>query len=504
MILVLTSHRSSASRVNNLLNVSLLKRIFFLTIVIILAACSSVSAPDLDIAAPTETQTASPTTTPFPPRPEYEPGQLVEYTAHSGDTLPALAARFNTTVEEIRAANPQIPADATTMPPGMPMQIPIYYRSFWGTQFQILPDSLYVNGPSAVGFDVEAFVQSHPGWLKDYRDYAQGATRSAAQVVQLVAINYSVSPRVLLTVLEYSTGALSQPVAPDGLFLLGIHDYNYTGLYRQLIWVANVLNNGFYGWRTGQLTEFEHTDGRIERPDPWQTAASVAFQYFSSIMYDGEKYNLAVGPQGFAQVYSNLFGDPWSNDLPNIPVSLQQPVLTLPFRAGETWALTGGPHTGWGTLMPWAALDFAPPAASGGCVPTDKPALAMADGVVVRSETGVVMLDLDGDGDERTGWVILYLHVATNGRAPVGTVLHTGDPVGYPSCEGGTATGTHIHVARKYNGEWIPADSAIPFNLEGWVAHNGDAPYSGTLTRGGVMVIACDCSNAASQLTAGK
>jgi hypothetical protein len=114
------------------------------------------------------------------------------------------------------------------------------------------------------------------------------------------------------------------------------------------------------------------------------------------------------------------------------------------------------------------------------------------------------MLDLDGDGDERTGWDILYLHVATAGRASVGRTLKVGDPVGYPSCEGGTATGTHIHIARKYNGEWIPVDSAISFNLDGWMAHIGNAPYEGTLTRGNQTVIACDCSDAASQIKAGK
>lgn len=360
-----------------------------------------------------------------------------------------------------------------------------------------------MNGPLAIGFDVEAYVSRSAGWLKDFNTYAQGDRRTGAQVVDLVAINYSVNHRVLLTVLEYLSGALSQPVAPEGRYLLGIADYNYPGLYMQLIWVANELNNGFYGWRTGLLTEFEHQDGRLERPDPWQTAASVGFQYFSSLLFDGQEYDLAVGAQGLARVYRDLFGDPWASDQPNIPVSLQQPLLVLPFKPGDTWAYTGGPHTGWGKLMPWAAIDFAPPDVSG-CLPTDSPALAMADGVVARSETGVVMLDLDGDGDERTGWVLLYLHVATIGRTPLGAELKQGQAVGFPSCEGGTATGTHVHLARKYNGEWIAADSAIPFNLEGWVAHNGDVPYSGTLTRGSRTVTACDCSDAPSHIKAGE
>jgi hypothetical protein len=64
-------------------------------------------------------------------------------------------------------------------------------------------------------------------------------------------------------------------------------------------------------------------------------------------------------------------------------------------------------------------------------------------------------------------------------------------------------TGTHVHIARKYNGEWILADGPLAFNLEGWIAHNGSREYKGTLTRGGAVVIACECSDYQSQIMAG-
>jgi hypothetical protein len=125
-----------------------------------------------------------------------------------------------------------------------------------------------------------------------------------------------------------------------------------------------------------------------------------------------------------------------------------------------------------------------------------------AAGVISRSESGAVVIDLDGDGDERTGWTVFYFHIETEGRTPVGSVLQIGDPIGHPSCEGGRATGTHIHIARKYNGEWIPADYVIPFDLGGWVAHNGSYEYEGTLTKAGNTIIACTCADAASQIYA--
>jgi len=193
-----------------------------------------------------------------------------------------------------------------------------------------------------------------------------------------------------------------------------------------------------------------------------------------------------------------LFGDPWQNVKPHIPGSLAQPELFLPFEVGHIWAFTGGPHTGWGKGAPYAAIDFAPPAIAGGCLTTPNWATAAAPGKVVRSETGIVVLDLDGDGDERTGWEIFYLHVGTEGRAQLGATLQRGDLIGHPSCEGGSATGTHIHLARKYNGEWIPADGTLALNFEGWIVHNGREAYLGKMTRNNQSVVACVCSNQAS------
>jgi LasA protease len=78
----------------------------------------------------------------------------------------------------------------------------------------------------------------------------------------------------------------------------------------------------------------------------------------------------------------------------------------------------------------------------------------------------------------------------------LGTEVRQGDKIGYPSCVGGHSTGTHVHIARKYNGEWIMADGVIPFVMSGWVAHNGTREYLGTLTKGGAVVIACECGDA--------
>jgi LasA protease len=442
--------------------------------------------------------------TPLPTRPIYKPGQLVDYTAQTGDTLPALAARFNTSVGEILAANPIVPRDATTMPPGLPMRIPIYFRALWASPYQIIPDNAYVNGPTVIGFNTSAYVAEHTGWLRDYNAYAGGKWRTGAEVVDFIATNYSISPRLLLAILEYQGGALTQDQPPLKKNLLGFTRLYYENPYLQLVIAANTLNNGYYGWRAGNLLEFELPDGTLIRPDPWQNAASVSLQYYYSRMMFGNHYARAIGPQGLFETYRTLFGDPWEDKSVLIPGSLQQPSLQLPIPRGLIWNYTGGPHTAWGSGEPFAAVDFAPPSDKSGCfIPdTNQFSTAMADGLIVRSGVDGVIQDLDEDGDERTGWTLFYLHLASNGRAPLGSELKTGNMIGYPSCEGGRVTGTHVHIARKYNGEWILADGSLAYNMEGWLAHDGAKPYLGTLTKGELTVTACECSDLYSTIQA--
>jgi len=445
------------------------------------------------------------TSTPYISRPKYKPGELVDYTAQTGDTIPGLARRFNTSEEEIFIANPIIPQDVSTLPPGMPMQIPIYYLPLWGSQFQIMPDSAFVNGPAATEFDTQSFVDAYPGWLKDYKDYAGKENRNGAEIVDFVAINFSVSPRLLLALLEYQAGALTEMEEPETPYTLGyIEPKFHKGMYLQLIWAANTLNNGYYGWRSGDLTEFDRKDGSLERPDPWQNAATVGIQYYFSRNQAGVTYERAIGAEGLLKTYTNLFGDPHADERIHILGSLKQPEFILPFPRGRTWTYTGAPHTGWGEGVPFAALDFAPPTEFSGCFVAEPQqySTAIASGMVTRVDRGLVMLDLDMDGDERTGWAILYLHVATLERAKLGAILNAGDLVGYPSCEGGKTTGTHVHISRKYNGEWIAADSPIPFDMEGWIPHNGTTAYEGSLSRNGIIVTASSVSDTYSRITA--
>jgi LasA protease len=444
--------------------------------------------------------------TPLPTREAFDPGELVDYTVQDGDTVVALAARFNTTVQEIQENNTVLPQTTSTLPPGLPLKIPIYYMPFWGSPYQILPDYLFVNGPAQIAFDTLDFVEKSDGWLKSYRIYAYGDWRTGAELVQYVGLTYSISPQLLLALLEYKIQALTNPIIPNNVdrYALGFRKIYNANLYLQLLILADTLNAGYYGWRSGELHSIELQDGKLMRFDPWLNAASVSLQNYFSMVNPVDEFQKAISSAGFASTYHSLFGDFPVQTSEFIPGSLNQPEMMLPFTPNRSWAYTGGPHPAWGENQPWAAIDFAPPADKGGCAESPEWVTAVADGVLSRVELGLTILDLDGDGDERTGWAVLYLHLSRYDAAVQGKHVKAGDVLGHPSCERGQATGTHVHIARKYNGEWILADSPLPFNLEGWIVHSAGTPYLGSLTRYTQTINACTCADQASQLETGK
>jgi hypothetical protein len=127
-------------------------------------------------------------------------------------------------------------------------------------------------------------------------------------------------------------------------------------------------------------------------------------------------------------------------------------------------------------------------------VQSDEWEVAVHAGQVTYSDQGLVDLDI-GDG-----WTLVYLHVEARDRAPAGATLAAGGRLGHPSCEGGEATASHLHISRRYNGEWIAADGFAPFVLSGWTAHAGAGPYKGTLTNADQTIVACSCGTANTRL----
>jgi LasA protease len=343
--------------------------------------------------------------------------------------------------------------------------------------------------------------------LSTLRDPRGSSMISGAGLVQLAAFGSSISPRMLLGLIQYYTGWVQGQPKPgvDDTYPFGYRDPANPGLYQQLRLIIRELLAGYYGWRDGSLINLTFPDGTKLRLDPTLNAGSVALQYMFSRHLNYTDWLQAIHPSsdnGFPALFTSMFGDPWERAQiyePLFPPDLAQPPFILPFEVGVPWTLTSGPHPAWEQESALAALDFAPPLNASPCESNDW-VVAIAPGLIVRSGDGFVVLDLDNDGFEQTGWVVLYQHMATKDRILVGTSVNAGDRVGHPSCEGGPATGANLHIARKYNGEWLSAGDPLPFVMSGWTAHAGDQMRQGTLTKGNLTVTASSVSEHQSQI----
>ena len=426
------------------------------------------------------------------------------YYAQSGDMLSAVANRFG--VEESEITSNADLTQTTLIDPGTLLVIPNRITEPTTPNLQIIPDAEIIYSITAADFNVEEFVKEQSGYLSNFQDYL-GSTGwiNGYDAIDRLAIENSINPRMILGLLEFeSRWVRGQPVDIfHAEYPMGFNDYHYKGMSVQLVWAINNLSIAYYGWRAGTLTHLEFPDGSTLRLDPRLNAGTVAVQYLFSRVHSQSQWAQIIDPEsGFPIMYAEMFGDPWAlaDEInPIFPPALNQPLLVLPFEPNAKWSFTGGPHNGWGQLNPkiygqahsvFSAIDFAPAAARTGCIPTSAWVVASAPGLVVRSENGAVMVDLDGDGYEQTGWNLLYMHISDKDRVAEGTWLEVNDRVGHPSCEGGVSTGTHLHFARKYNGEWVTADGPIPFILSGWRVVAGDKAYEGKLIRGDEVIIA--------------
>jgi LysM repeat protein len=437
-----------------------------------------------------------------------------QHIVQPGESLSMIALQYNTTLQTLvslnELANPdRIEVGQVIKLPSAPTgEIPL---------MNLMPDNLIYRGPSSRNFDVISYVNQTNGYLMQATDtvttsLANGAgfdeTLSGANVVQRVAVEYSVDPRILLALLEYrSRWVSSANLSLDAIAFPIINafqsgNFNRMGLYRQLSYAANELNRGYYGFKTRGLRLLEFADGERVTIPTQMNAGTVALLYFLSLNQTYQGWQTEISQQRLVNTYRALFGDPFTlTDANSIQTTLTQPPLQLPFAAGEVWLYTGGPHGGWGNGSAWASVDFAPPderaVGSAFCYTSQFAVRAVGAGILARSADGAVILDLDGDADEATGWTISYLHLADITAA--GTIVQAGEIVGYASCAGGYSNATHLHVGRRYNGEWMPADctqclapfSVSPFVMSEWTIQGlVGQEYQGYITRGSIQQVA--------------
>ena len=450
-------------------------------------------------------QAAAPLTTPTPdpphllPIPADKPGT---YMIKSGDTLKIIARRFGVSLQQLIQANQIDNPDNISVGKNLIIPVPTPLAAL--EPFKIIPDSELVDGPVNQFFKLHDYIQAQRGYLKNYTESVDSQFMTGEAVIQRAALENSVNPRLLLTVLEYQSNWVTNPNPSQETvaYPLGYKNTFYKGLYHQLSWAANALNRGYYLWKINGLNGWVLQDGNFILPPPGINAGTAGVCSLFAELDTTQEWIKAIGSKGLSPLYQTMWGFPFNYATePLVPSTLVQPLMQLPIENNTVWSFTGGPHEGWADGSAWAALDFAPPGEGKGCVDSDAWVTAVAEARVVYAQFGSVVLDLDQDGYQQTGWSVLYLHIAARDRISPGSLVHPGDRIGHPSCEGGVANGTHVHIARRYNGEWISADRDLPFVMDGWVSSGDGTQYNGYLKKGANVIEAWDTQRPENQIS---
>jgi hypothetical protein len=370
--------------------------------------------PTLTSSLPEPTAPSLPTSAPSPFEPGFPitepPGAQFLYATRSGDTLPALALRFGVEASQILADTSLTPTGY--LPNGLALRIPNVLETMTPGG-ELLPDSEVVYSPAAADFDVTAFVAAAGGYLSRFSETLEDGTElSGAEVVQRVAEENSINPRLLLALLEFRAGwVYGIPQDADArTYPLGFSIPDRPGLYQELSVACSQLVRGYYGWRLGSLTETRPDDGGTVRWNPTLNAGSVAVLHVLALLSGTNRWlDQMVGPQAF----------PGSSP-PCSAMARPGPIR----RCRPTWRSRR-------SSCP------SPPAEA---EPDGRPAL-LPDGRQRRGARPLahhsrrsmrrlfplgdrragrhrprrdhaVVLDLDADGRESTGWVLLYYHLA--------------------------------------------------------------------------------------------
>lgn len=187
----------------------------------------------------------------------------------------------------------------------------------------IIDNSKFIDVNSMSVADIQNFLNSKGGVLKDYSENG----RSAAQIIYDAAhghgdasgsangidIHDTVSPKVILATLQKEQSLITRTDRSDYAFdwamgygcpESGPHIDTYKGFTKQVEWAAwqfrynyeRADGHGFSGYQVGQTMNFDNEDVRLEN-----RATSSLYRYTPHIQYS------------FSNLYLNYFGSPVGN-----------------------------------------------------------------------------------------------------------------------------------------------------------------------------------------------
>lgn len=302
-------------------------------------------------------------------------------------------------------------------------------------------------------FDIEGFLQAKAPHLLPH-----------AEVISHWAGYSSISPKVLLALMEQQSGALSKPqaLAASRPFADLSRETSFAGQVKD---VAHQLATMLYAQsQASGAAEF----GAKNNTSPLHSLFAAR----------GNQLSVANGVGDFAQTYARLFGKSFDvNALEKAPAlsDAQQAglarmagpangFLQFPFPVGSSWHV-GGAHTNTGSgNYPMSSLDMSQ-GGGWGSNQSNVWVTSSAAGTFKRHSSCFAEIV------HSSGWSTTYYHLMNiqyNTGASISKNVRFANPantMGQALCNGGHSTGPHQHWSLKQNGAWYHLNGVY---LSGW------------------------------------
>ncbi|WP_129678350.1 peptidoglycan DD-metalloendopeptidase family protein [Candidatus Chloroploca sp. Khr17] len=368
---------------------------------------------------------------------------------------------------------------------------------------RLLDDATFVIAP---GFDhraIQTFLERQAGSLATYQASLDGQPAPAAHVLAVASLGeaHALSPRVLLTLLELTTGLVRDPQPPPAVLEqpFGLTDPASASFEADLFAMGELLRRSFAAYDPAEAPILTLGTGQRYARPPLPNAATYALEHaLARLAPDAatfERY-LGEGPGSFRGTFAVLFDDSALLALAVEPLQTVAPFLTTPFSGSFRAGSFFDHHPSKGVFR---RFDGTSTGGYDGHEGTDYPMsvgqtiIAAADGVVVdvavdRQEAGVgqswcidypytpvtgmiIQHQVEGITYRTWYWHLESQGIATNPRTgqrfQLGDTIFRGEMVGR-SGNTGCSTGPHLHFGVQRSG--------VATDPYGWCGAGSD-PY---------------------------
>lgn len=339
------------------------------------------------------------------------------------------------------------------------------------------------NGP-----EIQAFLEARGSPLKDARFQVGARSHSFADVLVSLSSLYSLSPQLLLSLIDLQSGLVSSAQAsPEQLaWAMGYRGDGggRRGLYSQLRWAARELRYAVRDYALsgdGPPPPLLFADGTRQDVAPdLPFSRYVLARVLAPTLAPG---SLGARLDGLVNAHARLFGDPRLAPADWPP--LAAPFLTRPME--ENFPITsffdhdapflqknGSLHTYWGRAE--TDVNFAYDGHTGwdyGMGPPDR-VLAAGGGVVTfagNSDDGCATPARAVVIDHGNGYRTLYWHLASI-EVEAAQAVAAGDVIGVAG-ESGCAVGAHLHLQVQYLGRDVDPYGWCGAGADPWAASPG-------------------------------